>query len=107
MSRAKMMVRPPALPPVEFFADARHSIMSDDGSALLSYDAATHTGFIYGVTTETWTISTPVDFATWALLVRSAGLTISDSADSRRWYRAVCPHPAGGSVVDFPTQATH
>lgn len=107
MSKAKLEVRLPVLPAAEFFAEAKHSIMSDDGTALLSYDTGTCSGFIYYITDKAWSIMSPVDFHTWALLVRAAGFTVSDCEDARRWFRACCPHPSGANVLDFPGRTSH
>ena len=107
MSARKLTARLPALPAPEFFSKPEHSIMSDDGSALLTYDARTCSGFIYHLASKSWQIHAPVDFALWAVMVRLSGYTVSDSEDARRWFRACCPsEQAGGNVVDFPGPLT-
>ena len=106
MTVRKMLAQLPALPPPEFFNKPEHTIMSDDGAALISYDTATCAGFVYHVATESWSISAPVDFTTFALLVRMSGYTVSDSEDTRRWFQTCSPNPAGANVVDFPPART-
>lgn len=107
MSKGKLKAELPTLPHPDFFRDPKHSIMSDDGAALLSYDATTRSGFVYHIESKAWSISAPIDFTTWALLVRMTGYTVSDCEDARRWFRACCPNPAGDNVVDFISATRH
>lgn len=101
MSTAKIRAHLPTLPAPDYFSKPGHTIMSDDGSALLTYDATTRSGFVYHLATKSWSITAPVDFAVWATLVRQAGYKISESEDARCWLRACSPNPAGGNVVDL------
>ena len=107
MSKRKLKARLPALPAPEFFNNPAHSIMTDDGTALLSYDADTCSGFVYHIDTGAWSINAPVDFNTWAFLVRMTGYAVSDTEDARRWFRACSPNPQGDNVVDFPGSVRH
>ncbi len=107
MGKRKLRARLPALPGKEFFAQAQHSIRTQDGSALLTYDPQTRSGFVYYIETGQWTICAPVDFVTFALHARMAGHTIGDSPDVARWLRACSPNPAGGTVVDLHPLTRH
>lgn len=107
MGKRKLRARLPSLPTPAFFAEAQHSILTQDGSALLTYDPRTRSGFIYYIESGLWTILAPVDFVTFALHARLAGHTIGDSQDVARWLRACSPNPAGGNVVDLHAMTRH
>ncbi len=107
MSESTLSANLPRLPHPEFFCDPAHTIMDDARGALLSYDPTTRAGFIYYVESHTWSITAPVDFITWALLVKASGHTVSDSEDSRRWFKACQPTPASANIIDFPGGTRH
>jgi hypothetical protein len=109
VSAKRVRAQLPRLPGPEFFADPRHSIAAEGGDSILSYDPETQAGFIYSRRAGTWQITAPVAFETWVVLARLLGLTIGDSEDARRWFRACCPRPEGDNVVDFipPADTRH
>lgn len=98
MSERKTRVRLPALPAAEFFQAPEHTILSADGKALLSYDSATSSGFVYYLDTRSWSITAPVSFDAWATLAAAAGLAIPPGADAARWIRACSSLALRGSA---------
>lgn len=109
MSAKRIRATLPRLPAPGFFRNPRHSIATEGGGSLLTYDPETRAGFIYHRATGTWQITAPVAFETWVTLVHAMGLAIGDSEDARRWIRACSPHPAGDNVVDLvpPSRSRH
>ncbi len=91
----------------EFFNEPTRTIMSDDRAVLLSFDPNTRSGFIYYIESGTWSITAPVDFVTWAMLVRASGHVVSDSNDSRQWFKACQPNLACARIIDFPGHSRH
>jgi len=106
MGRGRITARPPALPPLEFFAKAEHSIAARGGAAILTYDPATRAGFIYQVDSASWLISAPVSFGEFAMLAAGSGYSVDDSEDARRWLRA-CEAQPGSVPPGPPTKTRH
>ena len=91
MDEPILLAKLPALPAPDFFACAENSIMTADGSAILSYDPSTCSGFVYYIADRVWTISAPIDFVTFALQARLAGHAIDEGEATRRWLAACFP----------------
>ena len=80
MSENSIKARLPRLPHPEFFRTAEHSILTADGSALLAYDPETRAGFIYSMTTGTWSITAPIAFPAFAVIVAGSVLSLAKAA---------------------------
>lgn len=93
MTEKTTRVRLPALPDPALFNDPSHTIMTDCGGALLTYDPATRAAFIYAVDKGRWNITAPVEFEVFASIVALAGYHVGDSDDARRWVAACMPRP--------------
>jgi hypothetical protein len=92
MAANTMHVRLPALPDPTIFTNPDHTIRTDDGRALLTYDPLTRASFIYVVEQCRWTILAPVDFDTFVLMATVSGYRLADTADARRWLETCgCP----------------
>jgi hypothetical protein len=85
MSTNTMHVRLPVLPDPAIFSNPNHTIRTDDGRALLTYDPLTRASFIYVMDQCRWTILAPVDFNTFVLMATMSGYRVADTADARRW----------------------
>lgn len=93
MAESHMRARLPALPHPDIFKDPEHTIRTIDGGALLTYDPATCSGFIYHIEHQRWSITAPIDFSAFAAMLALSGYVIADCADAQRWVRA-CSGPA-------------
>lgn len=88
MSENSMRIALPRLPDLEVFSNPERTIRTAAGDALLTYDPATASAFIYNLKRETWSISTPIDFETFAAMCAMSGFAVSDTDDARRWMAA-------------------
>lgn len=84
----KLRARLPALAHPDVFSDASHTIMTAERNALLTYDPATRSGFVYCIGSGVWCIWAPVDFLQFAIFARASGYTINEGEDARRWMQA-------------------
>ena len=89
-----MRIRLPALPDPAIFGDPDRSIMTADGQAILAYDPATRTSFIYAIEQQRWTITAPVDFEVFATLAALSGYSLANGEDAQRWLRACSANTA-------------
>lgn len=85
MRSAAMSIRLPALPDPAIFENADHSVITIDGSALLSYDPATQAALIYAIESQRWTIQAPIEFEIFVATAALAGYRLSDSLETKRW----------------------
>lgn len=97
MAEKVTRVRLPALPSPELFNDPERTILTDCGGALLTYDPATRSAFIYSFETCRWNITAPVDFEVFASIVALAGYRVRDTEDARRWVESCMHGPAGAA----------
>lgn len=104
MTESKIIAKLPALPAPEFFRDPNHTILTADGSALLTYDPATQAGFIYYLESKVWTIVAPVDFATFALHASASGHNVQAGEDAGRWFLACGYDPADAPPASASTR---
>jgi hypothetical protein len=86
MAENSLKARRPQLPSASFFESADNSILTADGSSLLMYDPATQTGLVYGIQSALWTVTGPIAFAEFALMMAGAGLVLTAGDDARRWF---------------------
>lgn len=107
MSYEELRVRLPRLPEPAFFGTPDHSILTLCGGAILTYDPATRSGFIYHIGQKNWFIAAPIDFKEFTGLVVAGGWRIADGDDTQRWLRACDVRPAGSNVLSFHDRATH
>lgn len=107
MSPRTLRVTLPALADPAVFQVADRSILTADGSALLTYDSATRSGFIYHIESGKWLIQAPVDVLDFAWFARMSGYSLNAGEDARRWLQACSANPVGGDVAPFPSGARH
>lgn len=88
MSENTLQARLPALAHPDVFKDPSRTLLTAEGKALLTYDPATRSGFIYEIESGVWFIQAPVDFLQFAVVARMSGHTIAESDDARIWLRA-------------------
>lgn len=99
MAENTLHLRLPVLPDPALFQDPERTILTTGGGALLSYDLATRTGFIYERASQRWTISTPIEFDMFAALVALGGYQLAASEDTRRWIAACLGDAPPGAAV--------
>ena len=107
MNTSKLHARLPALADPEVFSDPCRSIMTAEGNALLTYDPATQSGFIYCIDSGVWFIHAPADFLQFAIFARMGGHTIKEGPESERWMQACRGGSVAASAADGPQETRH
>lgn len=78
----------PRLPDPGVFSDPNRTIRTDGGDAAITFDPGTLTGVVYIADLGKWTITTPVSFEEFVLMVTAAGWPIAETPANVRWYEA-------------------
>jgi hypothetical protein len=96
----------PALPSDDFFKAAQHTIRSADGRALLTYDPATQSGFVYQIATGHWHICAQISFTLFTFFATGIGYAPADDESLAHWLRACLTLPAPACVDDDEPAST-
>lgn len=82
----------PCLPLPESLNEPGKSILTSDGRALVIYDAATQSGFVYVVELGRWNITSPITFLDFAALLPQLGVCLPADDATLAWID-VCSAP--------------
>lgn len=75
----------PSLPAPASLNEPGKSILTDDGCALVFYDADTLSGFVYVVELGRWNITAPIAFLDFAALLPQLGVCLPATDKTRDW----------------------
>lgn len=75
----------PRLPAPASLNESGKSILTEDGRALVFYDAETLSGFVYVVELGRWNITAPITFLDFAALLPQLGVNLPATEKTRDW----------------------